>query len=313
MSALGMSTSWNAAAAGSGRQIIDEVTALGFKTLEVDYRVTAEAAMEILGAVRRREISVSSVHNFTPLAPGEKPSSSGGHKLSLTSLDESERQRAVDLTLVSVEFALQLGARALVLHLGETDLGREYAKELSGIVRAKGVSCPEAEGLRERIKAERAGRAAPFVDAGVTSLLDILGTTRNSGLMVCVENRYHYHQIPLPEEVLELKRRIPSPRLCYWHDLGHAHVQEVLGFLPHIDNLRLLRDHIYGMHIHDSVFTSDHKAPGTGEIDFAAILAEVPAGVLKVLELGPSATRSEIASGLALLEALGVGVGNMGL
>jgi sugar phosphate isomerase/epimerase len=124
--------------------------------------------------------------------------------------------------------------------------------------------------------------------------------------MVCVENRYHYYQIPLPNEVLELKRQIPSPRLCYWHDLGHAHTLEVLGFLPHIENLRLLKDHLYGMHIHDSAFTSDHKAPGTGEIDFAAVLAEVPSAVLKVLELGPSATRQEILGGLALLEALGV-------
>jgi sugar phosphate isomerase/epimerase len=292
---------------------MNEITALGFRTLEVDYRVTAEAAMEIVAAVRRREIAVASVHNFTPLAPGEKPSTSGGHKLSLTSLDEGERRRAVDLTLVSIEFALQLGARALVVHLGETDLGREYVKELSGIVRGKGVSSSEAAALRERVKAERAKRAAPFMEAGVTSLLDILGTTRNSGLMVCIENRYHYHQIPLPEEVLELKRRIPSPRLCYWHDLGHAHTLEALGFLPHIESLRLVKDHLYGMHIHDSVFTSDHKAPGTGEIDFARVMAEVPPTALKVLELAPTATREEIAAGLALLETFGVSTRGAGL
>ena len=297
-----MSTSWNAAAAASGRQIVDEIKALGFDTIEVDYRITAEAATDILVAVRRGEIRVSSAHNFTPLAPGEKASNSGGHKLQLTSLDEAERQRAVDLTLVSAEFAQQLGASALVLHLGQTGLGREYVKELVEIVRSKGVDSAGAVAVRERVKEERAKQAAPYVDAGVHSLLDILGMTRNSGLIICLENRYHYHQIPLPAEVLEIMRRIPTPRLKYWHDVGHAHVLEVLGFQPHLPALRLLKDHVYGMHIHDSVFTSDHKAPGTGEIDFGAILAEAPAGALKVLELNASVTREEIAAGVKLIE-----------
>jgi sugar phosphate isomerase/epimerase len=298
---VGMSTSWNAAAARSGRQIVDEITALGFRTLEVDYRVASDAAPQLMAAVRAGQIAVSSVHNFTPRGPGEPATDRGGHKLSLTSLDESERQRAVDLTLVSAEFGLQLGARALVLHLGETDLGRDYVHELRDAIEAKGVASPEAEVVRERIKAERARRIAPFMDAGVTSLLDILGVTRNSGLMICLENRYHYHQIPLPDEVLEIKRRVPSPRLCYWHDLGHAHVMEVLGFLPHLENLRLLKDHLYGLHIHDSRFTSDHRAPGTGEIDFRTILAEAPAAAMRVLELAPAATREEILRGLEVL------------
>jgi sugar phosphate isomerase/epimerase len=306
MNPLGMSTSWNAAAARDGKQILDEIRSLGFNTLEVDYRVTAEAALEILNQVRRESIKVASVHNFTPLPPGEKPSDRGGHKLSLTSLDESERQHAVDLTLVSAELAQQLGARALILHLGETDLDRGYGRELAEMVKAGDASAPDARRLRERVRMERRERVAPFIEAGLHSLLDILGATRTSGLVICLENRYHYHQIPLPEEVLEIMRRIPTPRLRYWHDLGHAHTLEALGFLSHLEALRLLKDHLFGMHIHDSLFTSDHRAPGKGEIDFAAVLAETPAAALKVMELAPAVTREEIAAGLALLEGLGV-------
>jgi sugar phosphate isomerase/epimerase len=313
MNPLGMSTSWNAASARDGKQILDEIRSLGFTTLEVDYRVTAEAALEILNQVRRGSIKVASVHNFTPLPPGEKPSDGGGHKLSLTSLDESERQHAVDLTLVSAELAQQMGARALILHLGTTDLDRAYFKELSEAIKAGGVSAPDARRLRERVRTERRERVAPFIEAGVRSLLDILGATRNSGLVVCIENRYFYHQLPLPEEALEIMRKIPTPRLRYWHDVGHAHVQEVLGFQSHVETLRLLKDHLFGMHIHDSVFTGDHRAPGTGEIDFAAVLAEAPAGALKVMELAPSVTREEIAAGLALLEGLGVSPQNAGV
>jgi sugar phosphate isomerase/epimerase len=305
MTPLGMSTSWNAAGK-SGREIVDEITSLGFSTLEVEYRVSAEAALEILGETRRGKIKVASVHNYTPLAPGEKPSSRGGDKLMLTSLNESERQQAVDLTLVSVEFALQLGARALIIHLGETAMSRDYFRELSEVVQTAGAGSPQAKELRERVRAERDGVVAPYLEAGIHSLLDILGATRNSGLMICIENRYYYHQLPLPSEVLEIMRRIPTPRLRYWHDLGHAHVQEVLGFLPHLSTMQIMKDHLYGMHIHDARFTSDHKPPGTGEIDIAGILAEAPPGALKVMELASSATREEILAGLALLETLGV-------
>jgi len=60
------------------------------------------------------------------------------------------------------------------------------------------------------------------------------------------------------------------------------------------------------MHLHDALFTADHKAPGTGDIDFAPIIALAPPEALKVLELAPAATREEILTGVGCLEALGV-------
>ncbi len=303
-SPLGMSTSWNAAATRDGTRIVEEIMGLGFGVLEVDYRVTADAARQIRGFVEAGKIRVSSVHNFSPLRPGEEPSNRGGHKLSLASLDENERRSAVALTLRSVELALGLGARALILHLGETDLGRDYVKQLAEIVKSEGVRAQAAEAIRERVKAARQARVAPFLDAAVRSLDEILAAPGGADLVLCIENRNHYHQIPLPDEVIQLKRQVPSPRLQYWHDIGHAHVLEVLGFLPHLESLRLLMPHLYGMHIHDARFTSDHKAPGTGEIDFAAILEHVPEDVIKVLELAPSANREEILKGTEHLRAL---------
>jgi sugar phosphate isomerase/epimerase len=70
--------------------------------------------------------------------------------------------------------------------------------------------------------------------------------------------------------------------------------------------LEMMVPYLHGMHLHDAIFTADHKAPGTGEIDFGAILELVPGGALKVLELAPSATREEILRGLEVLGALGV-------
>ena len=121
-------------------------------------------------------------------------------------------------------------------------------------------------------------------------------------MTICIENRYFHNQIPLPDEVVVIKREIPSPGLRYWHDLGHAHVEEVLGFSSHLEMLDLLRDQVFGLHIHDSVFVRDHKAPGTGEIDFKSVLAKIPATAIKVLELASSVSATDIRRSIDYLE-----------
>jgi len=302
---LGISTAWNAARLVDGRRIVEEILDVGFRTLEVDYRVTAEAARAIGGFARAGAITVSSVHNFSPLGPGELPSHRGGHKLSLATRDEDERRRAVELTLVSAALAQDLGARALVLHLGETDIPRDYLKQLAGVVKAEGVASPQAARLREGLKVARQERIAPLLEAAARSLGELLERT-DPALTLCIENRNHYHQLPLAREAVGLIEALGSPRVRYWHDVGHAHALEVLGFLPHLVTLEMMVPYLHGMHLHDAIFTADHKAPGTGEIDFGAILELVPGGALKVLELAPSATREEILRGLEVLGALGV-------
>jgi len=297
---LGISTSWNAARLVDGRRIVEEVLDLGFRTLEVDYRVTAEAARAIGGFVKAGAITVPSVHNFSPLGPGELPSHQGGHKLSLATRDEDERRRAVELTLVSAALAHDLGARALVLHLGETDIPRDYLKQLAGVVKAEGAASPQAARLREGLKVARHGKIAPLLDAAERSLGELLQGT-DPALILCIENRNHYHQLPLADEAVRLIEALGSPRVRYWHDVGHAHALEVLGFMPHLGTLKSMVPYLHGMHLHDALFTADHKAPGTGEIDFASILALAPAEVLKVLELAPAVAREEVAECLAYL------------
>ncbi|HVP58649.1 MAG TPA: TIM barrel protein, partial [bacterium] len=300
-----MSTSWNAARQVDGRRIVEEILELGFRTLEVDYRVTAEAAREIRGMVASGRVTVGSVHNFSPLAPGELPSNSGGHKLSLATTDEEERRRAVRLTLVSATLASDLGARVLVLHLGETDIPRDRSVSLGRVVRAEGASSPEAVRMRSELAREREASVGGRLDAAARSLEEILRACGRD-LVLGIENRNYYHQIPLPEEAVSLIERVGSPQVRYWHDVGHAHALEALGFLPHLETLESMVPYLGGMHLHDAVFTADHKAPGTGEIDFASILALVPGGTLKVLELAPAATREEILAGLEFLQTFGV-------
>jgi sugar phosphate isomerase/epimerase len=301
-----MSTSWNAAANGDGRAIIEGITGLGFAALEVEYRVSEEAIPGIAEVVKEGRAEVLSVHNYAPLPQGERSSDWGGDKLSLAAPGESERKEAVRLTRRTVDLARSLGAQAVIVHVGDINLGRKYFRELCETVRAEGISSANAARLREDLRERRGARRRPYLEATARSLKDLLGSLGDSGLKICLENRYYYHQIPLPDEVAKLKEELSSPDLCYWHDTGHAHVQEILGFGSHAGSLGLLRDHLFGMHVHDSVFIDDHQPPGSGEIDFAGLLAMVPASTLKIMELASSVKKEDVVKGARYLETLGV-------
>jgi len=303
---LGISTSWNAAGLEDGREIVDQITGLGFRALEVEYRVSEDAVQGIQEAVESGAVRVLSVHNYTPLEAGEEATSRGGDKRNLASPLDSERREAVWLTLRSLELARKLGAGGLVLHLGETDMTRDYFGELARIVEEEGVESGSAEDLRRRTRVTRDMKKGPYLEAAVASLRDLLPFARAAGIVLGVENRYYFHQVPLPEEVPGILDRLRSPFVRYWHDIGHAYVMEALGFASGGGILDSLVGSAFGVHIHDSVFIRDHKAPGTGEIPLDAALRLIPHDAIKIVELASTVPRSDIVGSIPLLKNLGL-------
>ncbi len=303
---LGLSTSWNGAGLKDGREIVDQITSLGFRCLEVEYRVSLEAVAGIEGAVDSGAIRVSSVHNYTPLGAGEEATSRGGDKRNLASPDEAERQEAVRLTRRSLDLGRRLGAKALVLHMGETGMARDYFGELVDTVEREGVASDRAAGLRRRVKAARDAEKGPYLAAAMRSLCELLPLAEAAGIVLGIENRYYYHQVPLPEEIPDLLDRLGSPYVGYWHDIGHAHVMEVLGFMSHREILDPLARRLIGVHIHDALFIRDHRAPGTGEIPIKSVLTRIPADAIKIVELAGTVPRADIVRAVPLLQGFGL-------
>lgn len=303
---LGFSTSWNAAGLKEGREIVERITGLGFRCLEVEYRVSLDAVAGIVEEVGSGAIRVLSVHNYTPLEAGEQATSRGGDKRNLASPDEAMRQKAVRLTLRSLDLGRRLGAKALVLHMGETDMKRYYFKELVDILKKEGAASERAAALRRSTRAIREATKGPYLEAAMTSLRELLPFAEAAGIVLGVENRYYYHQVPLPEEIPGLLARLNSPYVRYWHDVGHAHVMGVLGFMGNRDVLDPLVASAFGVHIHDALFIRDHKAPGTGEIPLKSILSRIPGGAIKIVELAGTVPRADILNAIPMLHDLGL-------
>jgi sugar phosphate isomerase/epimerase len=303
---VGISTSWNAAGVGDGAEIVRQVTGLGFGCIEVEYRVSEEAAAGIEEVVRAGAIRVLSVHNYTPLEAGERATSRGGDKHNLASPSETERKHAVRLTLRSLDLGRRLGAKALVLHLGETDISRAYFGRLVDIVEKAGVASGPAMELRKEVRAARDALKGAYLDAALRSLEDLLPRAEAAGIVLGLENRYYFHQVPLPEEIPGILTRMGSPFLRYWHDIGHAHVMEVLGFSRPDEVPTQLPDDASGVHVHDAVFIRDHKAPGSGNIPLASILSRVPEEAIRIVELSGEVPRADVVKAIAFLRSLGL-------
>ena len=63
------STSWNSFRHISGIELVEEIRAIGFDTIELNFALTESMAKDILGLSQRSEIKVSSLHNMCPLPP----------------------------------------------------------------------------------------------------------------------------------------------------------------------------------------------------------------------------------------------------
>src|SRR5439155_9686547 len=123
-------------------------------------------------------------------------------------------------------------------------------------------------------------------------------------LKLGIENREALEEIPFESDFPFFFKEFTSPSVVYWHDTGHAQIKENLGFIHHAMHLESLAERLYGFHIHDVQFPGrDHRPPGGGMIDFAALKPVVKPEHLKVFEFSPSLTPEEAKAGVAHLKA----------
>ncbi len=250
---------------------------------------------ELCSILPRARIRVLSLHNFCPV-----PETSS--TFLFISDDPEERLRAVQATINTLRSAADLGARAVVCHLDYVPL----QKEVEGFTarwRAEG----ETAGLRaarERLKKLRREKATTYLDRVLSCLDRILEAAARLGVLVGVETRYHYYEIPSPEEVGLLLEKFAGAPLGYWHDVGHAHHLEFLGLYRQEELLRRYQNSIVGVHLHDARREEDHLPPGEGEIDLARVLGYIPGAALKVVEVADGEDIARFRKGLEYLRRL---------
>jgi sugar phosphate isomerase/epimerase len=301
---ISLSTSWFAHTGLGGREIVERALEMGFRALEVEYRLNVEQVEEIVGEVRRGRIRVASLHNYVPYETGE---TRNGDRYLLSALSEDERAHAVEKTRGTLKTAAGLGATAVVLHLGKVEVETD-PKAILGMIRSGDGDSLEAQALRKIMERERMERAPRYLNRVIRSVRELQTTARELGICLGLENRYYYHEIPDPEEIDALLAATDPKVAYYWHDVGHGQVMENMGMKRHEEHLERAQGRLLGIHFHDIIGLDDHIAPGTGVFDFERIRPWWKPDLLSVMELRPSVPEEDVVRGREFLEGRGFGM-----
>ena len=144
------------------------------------------------------------------------------------------------------------------------------------------------------------------MDAALFSLERLNREAEKRGLMLGIENRYHLNEIPNFEEIGRILAHFQGGHIGYWHDVGHAKVQENLGILPQKELLAAYGSRLLGIHLHDVEGLEDHLPPGRGEMDYEEIRPYLNPSHIKILEIKSRVSREDLMAGIRKIEDLGM-------
>jgi len=297
---LGISTCWWANRISGEKEIVNETLGLGLKGIELDYRISS-AILEDMVPRLKRELTVLSIHNFFPLPEGISPDKASGDLSLLSSPDRVERSKAVRYSIRTIDYAHELGARAVVFHLGRADMPNP-SRDFFRLFRDRKIGEKEGLAFIEEQRLIRQASKRKNLDAVLLSLEELNRVAEKRGIFVGIENRYHFHEIPDLEEIGLILRSFKGGNIRYWHDVGHAKVQENIGISSQRSLLEAYGQDIIGIHLHDVMGFDDHLAPGQGEVDYNAIKPFMKPSIIKVLEVHPKVKRRALLEGIRFVK-----------
>lgn len=286
---LSVSTSWM----GENWDIkswLAQVKELGFDAVEMSYKLTERHIKEAEPALKDLRLKVSSIHNFCPI-PNDGPSTRHvSNYYRLSSVDEQERQLAVKWTNIAVDTAEHLGAGVVVIHAGTLDFEDERSPKLYELYNGRRKDTAVYREEKERILQFREEKKRPYIAALEQSLTEIVGYSQKRNVKIGLETRYYPIEIPNFEEIGYFLGLFDENVLGYWHDVGHAEVNERLGIRPHKDFLETYQKRLIGVHLHGIKGTKDHFAPFDGDMDLRQYLPYFGPDVIRVVESKPVAS-----------------------
>ena len=280
------------------------VKQLGFDAVELSYKITDKRLKELEPLLRSLELQVSSIHNFCPV-PDDGPSDRHlSNYYRLSSVDEHERQQAVKWTNIAVDTAEHVGAGVVVIHAGTLDFEDDRSPRLFHLYSNGQKDTDAFRKERDRILQLRAQKKRPYIAALEQSLNEVVVYSQKRNIKIGLETRYYPIEIPNYEEIGYFLDLYDKDKMGYWHDVGHAEMNDRLGIRPHIDFLETYKDRLIGVHLHGVKGKRDHLAPFEGDMDLDQYLPYFGPDILKVVESKPFAAADFIQDAVYRLNSL---------
>ena len=296
---LAFSTCWNNSRHTDGEKMIEEIVDLGFRNIELSHGMTIAKLPGIRQAFQRGIFTCSGVHNYFPSPVEVMIDAPDAYEF--TSHRPFDRQRAMDMTLRTLDLAAEFGARYLVLHMGSVPLNpKKWTKALTAQVAEGGFHDPDYIKTKLAFVKKREKIAPLYFKRAIEALETIAGHAAQFGVKLAVESRSRFEDMPTEREMIALQAHFAdNPWVGYWHDFGHVQLKHNLGLLDHLEWLETISPHLIGGHVHDVEWPArDHRVPFGGTLDYAPMLNHFPASCPLVWELSPTRDAAEIRSAL---------------
>ncbi len=289
---LSFSTSWNSRRIKSGEKMVREILDMGFERIELGHGLKAPLVQEILEFKKRTPFEVSSLHNFCPLPPEVMVDQPDCYEF--TSHRKSDRDRALRLTLQTIDMAERFQAKRVVIHSGRIR-SLDLTHKLRDLVTdGKYLSREFADAKLKAVK-KREAVGEQYIQRALECLTDAVDYASKKGITLGIENREYYEATPSEREFDNFLRRLDAANAGYWHDFGHAQIKHNLALFNHSQWLETMGPRAVGCHVHDVKWPfEDHNPPFTGEINFGDLIPKLPKGCLFVFELHPRVPREAI-------------------
>ncbi len=294
---IALSTSFAAGRFNNGETLLAALEGFEITGIELEYRINTKVFHQMKPLLLRSRLPVVSIHNFFPVPGIIKSGQGSGDHFLLSHPDREERLNAIKWTRRTIEHANDLEAGVVVLHCGRVDIDPGI-DQIHAYYQSDRITSEEALNFISKAKEHRDRHKPKYIDSLLSSLDRLLGVAERYHVTLALENRYHYHELPGPNDFPVIFNEFDGAPLGYWHDTGHAHVNDILSMTEADALLSRNLDRLVGIHLHDAVGLTDHLPPGTGDIDFSKIMNHLSPDTIKVIELKPGTQDADIAGGI---------------
>ncbi len=293
------STMWGIKSTPTLTDFFDCSQRLGFAAVELNHMINSD----MLQGFNPNGYTISSIHEPCPADVSAEKLKQLDHLISST--NEEYRRIGIESIKRSIDMAKHYGSKVVVIHSGHVDPSKQLENRMRAMVASGNSHTTEYCDLKEKLIRFRAEQAPPHFESVIKSIRELLDYAKPHNIKLGIEVRYHYLEIPSPDE-LEVLLSLASPdQIGFIYDVGHAQTLDRLGFYPHEEWLKRFSTRIIETHIHDVIGTTDHLAPGLGEVDFDMVARYLPAQAIRTCEFQDVNTYEQVKSALSFLAAKG--------
>ncbi|MBB80659.1 MAG: hypothetical protein CMN02_06650 [Roseibacillus sp.] len=293
---LAFSTCWNNSRHSDGEAMIAEILELGVRDIELSHGMTITKLPGIRSAFKGGAFRCCGVHNYFPSPTEVIIDAPDAYEF--TSHRSFDRDRALKLTLKSLDLAAEFNAQYLVLHMGSVPRmpHPKWTGRLTQMVKEYPDAEKNHEKLRKKCVKKRTRVGQLYFQRALESLEVVAEKAAELKVKLAIESRSRYEDVPSEDEMVLLQEHFSENEwVGYWHDFGHVQLKHNLGLLEHETWLKNMQPYLIGSHVHDVVWPDrDHRVPFTGTLDYDCLLRMVSPQTPHVWELSPRRKTDEI-------------------